>query len=526
MSRYGSGKSKGMRPLVICVIVALAMVAVLAGLNFLVLGGATHAVLAWLAGAWPAIAVLGVGLGIAALLLGSDHYGAAIAVTVVAIGGMILVSWAGTYASARGLYYASQPKLAEDAGSLSYEPRTAMMVAESTSDRNLGNTSGNRSSSARALPGRDSWTATIDKRGFGKGYESIQQMKLPLYGEASSKDVQFCSFSDDAKLKLDGSALLGTSLKQAVANKTSLTTRLHDGDARFYCDGSTPKVVVPLVKKSGLWFPHDEPAGVAVYDGKTGSLEIRDSLDVDGVPTYPQSVAAEQRESLEASGSFTDWVFGRAGYEDTESDGNDPNSENPSEITLARKGRKRTDFVTPLTPRGSSSSIVAVATVQADGKGATGLKPLEIHKFKNGAVRQANSAVEQTVTTLMTRAFNASQDLQLFEIIPSEDGTWTASIGKIQSIVYRATIKLDGTINLTDSNGEVVASNAEGADGEADGSKKQGTATGGDGSTSPIGLPKPSKPLDQMTTAELKQWSGELYGELQSVINELASRAK
>ena len=91
-------------------------------------------------------------------------------------------------------------------------------------------------------------------------------MKLPLYDEASSKDVQFCSFSDDAKLKLDGSALLGTSLKQAVANKTSLTTRFHSGDARFYCDGASPKLVIPLVKKSSLWFPHDEPAGVAVYD--------------------------------------------------------------------------------------------------------------------------------------------------------------------------------------------------------------------------------------------------------------------
>lgn len=506
-----------MSRLVVCLIMVPVVVAVLAGLNFLVLGGAVHAVLAWLAGAWPALAVLGVGLGIVALLLGNEHYGAAIVVTVAAIVGMTLVAWAGMYVSDRGLYYASQPKFTEDAGSLSYEPRTAMAVAESTSDRNLGNTSGNRSSSARALPGRDSWTATIDKRGFGKGYESIQQMKLPLYGEASSKDVQFCSFSDDAKLKLDGSALLGTSLAQAVANKTSLTTRFHSADARFYCDGSTPKVVVPLVKKSGIWFPHDEPAGVAVYDGKTGSLEIRDSLDVDGVPTYPQSVAAAQRESLKASGSFFDWVFGRAGYEDTESDEDDPNEENRSEITLARKGRKRTDFVTPLTPRGSSSNIVAVATVQADGKGATGLKPLEIHKFKDGAVRQANSAVEQTVTTLMTRAFNASQDLQLFEIIPSEDGTWTASIGKNQSIVYRAVIKLDGTISLTDSTGAVVASNAEDDGSETDGSKQQGTAAG---------LSKPAKPLDQMTTAELKQWSGELSGELQSVIDELASRVK
>ena len=219
-------------------------------------------------------------------------------------------------------------------------------------------------------------------------------------------------------------------------------------------------------------------------------------------------------------------MFGRAGYEGTESDKNDPNSENRSEITLARKGRKRTDFVTPLTPRGSSSSIVAVATVQADGKGATGLKPLEVHKFKDGAVRQANSAVEQTITTLMTRTFNASQDLQLFEIIPSEDGTWTASIGKNQSIVYRAVIKLDGAISLKDSTGAVVASNAEDEDGETDGSKQQGTVTGGNGSTGSTGLSKPSKPLDQMTTAELKQWSGELSSELQSVISELASRAK
>lgn len=497
------------------------------GLYFWFLGSAVHAVAALLASWFVYIAILLGAFIIGALLVrigngrGND---VDLLGFVVWVGGLIAVfclGFYGSYASARSMYEAQGIVERSDAIELSFEPRAAYDVANAVSARNLGDTSGDASSNARAVPGRGVWSVTVDRRGFNEGYESIQQMKLPLYGTAGNQDVRFCRFDAKAGKRLSGFAIIGNSLRQSIMVRTSPTTSFSDDDARFVCDNDTPIVYVPLTKLSGLIFPYRVPAGVAVYNGRTGELDIRDTVDDATLPLYPQSVAAAQRESLKASGSFWDWLFNRAGLEDTSGDQEDPNSGNSTEITIRNADDKNTYYVTPLTPRGSSSSIVAVGTIPAASTTPGRLAPLTVHRYADGQSHQANSAVEQNIMTLMTKQFGAAQDLTLFEIVPSENGTWTASIGRSQSILYRAVISNDGSIKLTDSNGDVVAET------DSNGTEKPTTPSDGDsGSQTPATLPTPSKPLDQMSPDELNTYARQLLDEVRKVNEQLAQRAQ
>lgn len=94
----------------------------------------------------------------------------------------------------------------------------------------------------------------------------------------------------------------------------------------------------------------ERPAGLALYDGRTGKLTITtDTTAVPG-PSYPLSIAARQREATAAVGSFTDWWFERSGWDASE-DG--ANAGNESEFTLQyRDGSGSSAYVTPLTPQG------------------------------------------------------------------------------------------------------------------------------------------------------------------------------
>ena len=202
---------------------------------------------------------------------------------------------------------------------------------------------------------------------------------------------------------------------------------------------------VPLVTLKLLPVPHDVPAGVAIYNGKTGELRIQKEIKSD-LPLYPKSVAEEQRSASQASSGFLDWIFRRAGWEDTSVDKGDPNGDNRAEFALTTTSGQ-TQFVTPLTPRGSSSSIVALGTVPASGRVSAGeLNPYTIHRLEQP--RQANSTVAARITTEKLDSYKAT-GLSVFEVVPADTGRWTATIGKDQNILYHASIAQDGTITLT-----------------------------------------------------------------------------
>lgn len=346
--------------------------------------------------------------------------------------------------------YLKSVRVEGDAGSLSFEERAPWDVADQVSSRNLGATTGNQREPKTYLATEGVWTASVERRGFATGYEAVQVMRIPLKGAVSAKDVSFCKFNDKADRKLSG-IWPNNSLDALIARRTGLTVTWDKDDAYAICDGDTPRIVVPLTKTVGFPYPHKAYGGTAVYDGRSGELTVTDDPKVPG-PSYPMSLMARQRSALRSTGSWWDMVFDRAGWRTTMGDEDDPNGANRSEITLATTGGKG-EYVTPLTMPGSSNSIVALATgASTPTVKAGGLNALTVGKYSTP--RQANSAVAQSITGDILEGYKAT-GLKVFEVTPAKDGTWTASIGKAQTVLYRATIARDGTIRLDgDEDGE------------------------------------------------------------------------
>lgn len=388
-------------------------------------------------------------------------------------------------------------KQAEDSdASMSFKDRAPFDVATDTSNRTLGDTTGDSTGSLKAIPMKGEYTVSIVRRGIFKGYESTQVMTVPTYGTASNNDVKFCQFSEDAKLRFGG-AVPQNNLWRAIAWRTGSTVKADRSDAFVVCDGDTPKVYAPLTEMKGAFFPHRVFAGVAIYDGKTGDLTIENDYKGD-LPVYPQSLATHQREAHKTSDGFWSYVFGRAGFEDTSKDSDDPNGDNRAEFGLATVDGKTSQHVTPLTSRGSSSSIIALGTVQSNTATKGDLNSYVIHQYADGKSRQANSAIAARITSEVLSGYK-SQGLTVFEVVPNKNGDWVATIGKSQSILYRAVISEDGNVKLLDKDGNRVSGGDDSSTG--DGSK--------DSSDLKLG-----KPIDQMSDQELRDAGTKILDEL------------
>lgn len=387
----------------------------------------------------------------------------------------------------------------QSAEELDFRQRVPHDVATAMSDRNLGATTGDAVGQVRAIPAagdHGSYTTAVVRRGWLKGYESVQTLTPPNYGTPGAQDVEFCEFSPDAKLRLGGGAP-SNNLGRAIMWRTSPSTLVDPKDALFNCEDGVPMVYVPLTKLDGsILLPIRVPAGVAVYNGQTGELDIHEEFESD-LPLYPQSVTENQREALTRSGSFADWLFGRSGYEDTSVDAEDPNGDNRAEFALADGSGMNQYHVTPLTPRGASSSIIALGTLQSDGTIRSGeLRPYMVSTYEEAA-RQANSATADRITGEVLSGYMAS-GLRVFEVVPSENGTWTATVGKEQAVLYRAIISSDGKVDLRDANGRPVGTSSTSEDGGSDA-----------GSVIDAG-----KPVDQMTNEELTDLADQILSEL------------
>lgn len=352
-----------------------------------------------------------------------------------------------------------------------YKDRVPYDVAVSTASRNLQNTTGSIGS-PRFLADADSdgqWNALVTRKGFAVGYESIQVSNIPIYGVGQSKDVSFCDFPSNANLRWGG-AMWWNSLSRALYWKVSPSVSADSDSIYSYCEGEDAVVVIPLYQTTGFFVTHKVPFGVATY--KDGVINVtRDADDIAKIPgsTYPKIVAAEQRSALSSTGSFLDHVFDRSGYYASDDDGGSQSGyNNPSEIQLARAD-DGVDFVTPLTPPGSSRSIVGLSVIDAKMKTPGTLNPIVVHKYPNGNTRSANSAVSDNIKSQYSALSDWANGMDVYEIVPGADGEWVASIGKQQSVVYRATITQDGVITLHSATGVVgQSSGANGADSDSD----------------------------------------------------------
>lgn len=403
-----------------------------------------------------------------------------------------------------GTYASTKVTNSTDAAKLSFTERVPFDVANAVSDRSLGDTLGNSTGHVKAIPMSNEYTTSVIRRGLFQGYESVQTMKLPLYGAANTNnDVSFCKYSESSQLRLGGAGL-NNNMEMRIYQQTSPSTLVDSSDAVAICAAKDePVLYVPLTKLEGGIFPHRVPAGVAIYNGKTGDLKIEKDLSVAPVPVYPMSIAVSQREALSTSQGFWDWFFHRAGFETTSKDQGDPNAGNNSEFAMkSADDEKKGTYVTPLTPRGSSSSIIGLSTIESNSVEDGKLHELILHRYEDSKTRDANSTVAATIVSTVLEGYKAN-GLTVFEVVPAKDGTWTASIGKNQSILYRANIAADGhTVTLTDASGNVTKGDlgSQPAD--------QGKS---DGKTS---APTTNKPVSEMSPDELKSLADSITAEL------------
>jgi hypothetical protein len=469
-------------------------------------------VIVWLAGAqlghtivqvwvtsWPILlpillVLVCIGIGAAGSSIG--YVGA----VLFAIGGIASIVF---------LPYAAAHKYADSVKEVSssipnYEQRYPYGPATQSSQRNLQNVTGN-AQFTKSLPGESehgTWNTAIVRRGIGVGYEVVQTMDTPLYGEIKSSEVKLCYFDQNASLRLDG-FLPVNNLARAINWATPANVDFDETDVYSYCDGKTPIVVVPLKQVSGFFGATWSAYGDAVYNGKTGQLSIlTDSDEIAKLKgsVYPLTLAEDTRNAYQASGDI--WAFwqGRSGYETSSSDSDDPNAGNDAEFNLREKDSSRTDFVSPLTPRGSSKNIVALGVVDARKVVPGTRNTLVIHRYAGEQIRQATSAVENNIKADYTLDGAWASGLTVFEIVPEANGNWVASIGKTQTVAYRAYIDAKGNTKLYDASGTLIA---------PIGSATETAPTGSD-----TGAPAANSDLSKLTPAQLQQLGTEILKEL------------
>lgn len=443
---------------------------------------------------WIVIVPMVIAIIVGFLLIGGDeHVGAGVLI------GALGIAW--LFVGGTMVNYQQDAKLseslvvAEDSpNTVEFRDRAPYDVAVATSNRTLGDTTGDATGVIQSLPSagdHGEYTTSVVRRGVGQGYESTQTLTPPLFGSATSKDVRFCDFDEDAELRFGG-AFFHNNLDRAVIHETGINTKVNRDDAFVVCDQGTPMVYAPVTTQKGFAITQRVPAGVVTYNGKTGDMKYE--KDYKGpLPVYPSSVTEKQRESLTAMDGFGDWIFNRAGWETTEADADDPNGETRAEFGLSDPKGNTHSYVTPLTPRGDSTSIVAMGVSKASEMKAGELNDYTVYKYPQGESRQANSSIAASITGEVLGGYKA-QGLSVFEIVPSSDGKWVASIGKDQSILYRAYISEDGSIKLNEAQ-------------EAPETGKKAEDAG------KVDL---AKPVEEMTPEELTELGDQILKELAS----------
>ncbi|MBZ9593871.1 MULTISPECIES: hypothetical protein [Streptomyces] len=307
--------------------------------------------------------------------------------------------------------------------------RSPYVVGEAQAAPHLGDVTG-EIADITYLPDSDRFGTLVERRGWLSGYEVGLVQEVPLGG--SGRSQVRCPFDlEAADARISGWFTHNLGRKISGLQRW---VRFEAGDAYVTCSDGTPVVVVPLKRQTGLFVVTERPAGVALYDGTTGKLTVTTDTSAVPGPSYPLSLAARQREGTAAVGGFSDWWFERSGWDASEDGANEGNE---SEFTLrygdAAAGGAGSAYVTPLTPQGEASSVVAVSTVPTRHRGGT-LAPMTVHRLD-----PAWSSPKALVALIKAeyRDVCCYNDDQVFEVVPSGGSTWTATVGSEQNIRFR-----------------------------------------------------------------------------------------
>lgn len=426
----------------------------------------------------------------------------------IAIGAGIVLTLGGAGYFIVGHDYLVGHKYAQDVKTVeevtSYADRAPWNVTNSYAQRDQGDVVGDRedvhyvpaTSDAQAADGEGTsrYTTLVKSRAFlgMAGYEAVQVLSMPTTGTIPGGASDYCEFPDTMTDKLS-TVWPWHSLSWNIHSKAPLA-HWNSSDSYAYCTAEgDPVVVVPLWKWEGFMFATKVPNGAAIYTPQGVSILSAEELVEEGIegPTYPRSVAERQRDTINSGGTLADYWGRRYGYDTTDKDEDDSNSGNTTEFTMITAGGEM-NYVTPLTPRGSSQSITAIAEV-----------PATQSESKRAEVVINTSTDLPATSTLMTNIKESSVNgdsswttrwasgMRVYEILPAQGGNWVASIGQGQAVSYRADIAPDGSVTVTNTERKSSPEDEESVTVESD------------------------KPLSEMSDSELLELIGEATTELQ-----------
>lgn len=337
-----------------------------------------------------------------------------------------LVSWIFVHNYVVAAHYAGSV-VVTDAPAPVFEQRVPYSVSAAQVRSNLGDIPGD-TQNTKYRPDDEVFATLVERRGFAVGYQTLLEQQIT---QAGRNTPSRCDFDPAAGARLGG--WFGGNLGRVV-NGAERHVNWNTSDAYGWCDDDgTPHVVVPLVQQSGWLVVTQEPAGVAVYDGRTGAVEIRGSGEGLPGPTYPMSLVTSQRASTGALDGFWSWLWRSSGWE-LPDEADSINSGNDSEFLLATGEDDR--YVTPMSGRGAATAISALAVVDAHLAGP-GLAPVAVHRLTPDWT--SVTAITDRIRANFGDVFAQQRDSGIYELAPTGPETWVATIGTPQNMLYRVT---------------------------------------------------------------------------------------
>lgn len=385
----------------------------------------------------------------------ADRFAIAVLVGVLGVAGLIGYGNARAYSQLTA--YASTVQESNEPMPALKE-RAPFLVAERQASSNLSGING-QISATDYLADSNHYSTLVDRKGIGNpGYAAIINQTIALTGQATGKP---CLFDESkAAQRMDG--WFGNSLTRAIAAQDATLIAKKD-DAWGYCDGDTPKIVVPVTKLDGWINPVHVPAGVAIYDGKTGQVELRSEVKAGELPGPAVGLSYVQKINASMATRHGDWwsmIMGQSGLTDEVKDANDPNKDNPSAFSLAYKDQPGSVYASPFTSRASSRSIEDVALLES-GHVKAGERP-SATLYHLEIPRQSNAATADKIKADYSDLGGWATGLSVQEVIPVSHDEWAASIGLNQNVAYRVLVKSDGSSCLTKDGATVRCIDASG----------------------------------------------------------------
>lgn len=333
----------------------------------------------------------------------------------------------------------------------SYEDRAPWVVAEALASRSQGDEVGERGAIHHVpAPGNAAsrYSVIIDGKDLlrNTGYVGVREYNLSKVGATSTSAEATCTFPTERGMRED-SFWFTRSLQRYLHLRHPFTH--YDADDMYgYCDHGSPIIVMPLWKYQG-WITVTKAAdGAVVYDAAGPHIYSPEELvahKIEG-PTMPRSLASTYLDALDGMGSFSDFMSDRGGYDTTTKDSHDANEGNAVLLSLVDTNGALS-WVTPLTPRGSSQSLTAILVYPAQQGTANGVR------IETSVNLPATSTLENTIRQTSVAGDSEwvarwAAGMKVYEVVPTKDGHWVASVGLGQVVNYRVDITPDGQVTV------------------------------------------------------------------------------